>query len=70
MEILLVKTDDENFYVLKIYLKSQINIFINSNEFLRDRSFGHLREALVHCKKYIPYARHYNPQFVYFLPTF
>ena len=48
MEILLVKTDDENFYVLKIYLKSQINIFINSNEFLRDRSFGHLREALVH----------------------
>ena len=41
MEILLVKTDDENFYVLKIYLKSQINIFINSNEFLRDRSFGH-----------------------------
>ena len=21
-------------------------------------------------RKYIPYARHYNPRFVYFLPTF
>ena len=37
-------------------------------------SFLHFRKNILRylvCKlKYIPYARHYNPRFVYFLPTF
>ena len=30
----------------------------------------HLDLAYPDSSKYLPYARHYNPRFVYFLPTF
>ena len=33
---------------------------------------GSFKNTVYFCSlsKYVPYARHYNPRFVYFLPTF